>query len=103
MQRYLVNTGVDKHQSKVYAVKFNEAHQTATTDIHIKLSQEIYNDRMGSAYLINNSTVLVCCSKRHISILMNTRGVLLWSLDTAIPPYPVEFVETAELKDWFLP
>ncbi len=97
------NNGIDKHQSEVYAVKLNEAAQTAKTNIHIKLPQDVYNDRMGSAYLINDTTVLVCCSKRHISILTNKKGVLLWSLDTAIPPYRVEFVEGERLKRWLLP
>lgn len=97
------NNGINKHQSEVYAVKLNEAAQTAQTNIHIKLPQEVYNDRMGSAYLVNDTTVLVCCSKRHISILTNKQGVLLWSLDTAIPPYRVEFVEGNQLKRWLLP
>ncbi len=34
---------------------------------------------------------------------INKKGVLLWSLDTAIPPYRVEFVNKEELKDYFLP
>ena len=97
------NNGIDKHQSEVYAIKLNEAAQTAQTDIHIQLPQQVYNDRMGSAYLVNDSVVLVCCSKRHISILLNKKGVLLWSLDTAIPPYRVEFVNKEELSKWLLP
>ncbi len=97
------NNGIDKHQSEVYAVKLNEAKQTAQTSIHIRLPQEVYNDRMGSAYLVNDSTVLVCCSKRHISVLINKKGVLLWSLDTAIPPYRVEFINKEELNKWLLP
>jgi outer membrane protein assembly factor BamB len=61
-------------------------------DLHIKLPKEIYNDRMGSAYLVDDSTVLVCSSKRHIAALANRKGVLLWTMDTAIPPYRVEFL-----------
>lgn len=97
------NNGIDKHQSEVYAIKLNEAAQTAQTDIHIQLPQEVYNDRMGSAYLVNDSTVLVCCSKHHITVLADKRGTLLWSLDTAIPPYRVEFVEGEKLRKWLLP
>jgi outer membrane protein assembly factor BamB len=97
------NNGVDKGQSEVYAIKLDEADQTAKTDIHIRLPRDIYNDRMGSAYLINDTTVLVCCSKRHIAVLTNTKGVLLWSMDTAIPPYRIEFVNKEELSNWLLP
>ncbi len=97
------NNGIDKHQSEVYAIKLNEAEQTAQTDIHIKLPQAVYNDRMGSAYLVNDTTVLVCCSKHHVTVLANKKGTLLWSLDTAIPPYRVEFVEGEDLSKWLLP
>ena len=97
------NNGIDKHQSEVYAMKLNERAQTAQTDIHIKLPQEVYNDRMGSAYLVNDTTVLVCCSKHHITVLADKKGTLLWSLDTAIPPYRVEFVEGEDLRKWLLP
>ena len=97
------NNGIDKHQSEVYAVKLNEAAKTAQMDIHIQLPQEIYNDRMGSAYMVNDTTVLVCSSKHHIAVLTNKKGVLLWSLDTAIPPYRVEFVDGEALRKWLLP
>src|SRR5262249_12413786 len=49
-------------------------------DFHFKLPKEVFTDRMGSAYLIDDSTVLVCCSKRHITVLSNLKGVLLWTL-----------------------
>ena len=97
------NNGIDKHQSEVYAIKLNEAAQTAQTDLHIKLPQEVYNDRMGSAYMVGDSAVLVCCSKHHISILTNRQGVLLWTLDTAIPPYRVEFINQEKVGKWLLP
>lgn len=94
------DNGVEKHQSEVFALKMDEANKKASIDLHIKLPPEIYNDRMGSAYMVNDTTVLCCSSKRHISVLANTRGVLLWTLDTAIPPYRVEFLSAEQLKPW---
>ena len=86
------DNGVENRQSEVFALKLDQARQVSTMDLHIKLPKEIYNDRMGSAYLITDSTVLVCSSKRHIAVLANRKGVLLWTMDTAIPPYRVEFI-----------
>jgi outer membrane protein assembly factor BamB len=94
------DNGVEKHQSEVFALKMDEANKKAFVDLHIKLPQEIYNDRMGSAYMVNDTTVLCCSSKRHISVLANAKGVLLWTLDTAIPPYRVEFLSADKLKPW---
>lgn len=97
------NNGVDKEQSEVYAIKLDEANQTAKTDLRIQLPKDIYNDRMGSAYLVSDTTVLCCCSKRHIAVLTDLKGVLLWSMDTAIPPYRIEFVNKEAVAKWLLP
>lgn len=94
------DNGVEDRLSEVYALHLDEDHQVATMDLHIKLPKEIYNDRMGSAYLIDDSTTLVCSSKRHITVLVNRKGVLLWTLDTAIPPYRVEFLKKEEVRPW---
>ncbi len=96
------DNGVEKKQSEVFALKMDEVRKTAAIDLHIKLPAEIYNDRMGSAYMINDSTVLCCCSKRHITVLANKKGVLLWTLDTAIPPYRVQFLPEAMVKPYIV-
>ena len=92
------DNGIEKKQSEVFAFKINEAKKTAAADLHFKLPKEIYNERMGSAYMVNDTTILSCCSKRHITVLTNRQGVLLWTLDTAIPPYRVEFLKAEELS-----
>jgi arylsulfate sulfotransferase len=53
---------------------------------------------MGSDYMVNNETILACCSKRHITVLVNTKGVLLWTLESNIPPYRVQFIPEEKLK-----
>jgi hypothetical protein len=55
---------------------------------------------MGSAYLITDSTVLCCSSKRKITVLVNRKGVLLWDMETAIPPYRVEFLQKEQVRPW---
>jgi len=78
------DNGVEKQQSEVFALKLNEEEKTSQLDLHIKLPREVYNGRMGSAYMINDTTVLCCCSKRHITVLANRKGVLLWTMELAI-------------------
>jgi len=97
------DNGVEHRQSEVFALKLDQAHQSAAMDLHIQLPREVFNDRMGSAYLIDDSTVLVCSSKRHIAVLANRKGVLLWTLDTAIPPYRVEFLKKEQVGPWLSP
>ncbi len=92
------DNGVEKLQSQVFAVKIDEQNKTAQTDLHIKLPPAIYNARMGSAYMIDANNILCCCSKKHITVLVNRKGEVIWTLDTAVPPYRVEFLTKDQLK-----
>jgi arylsulfate sulfotransferase len=96
------DNGVDKHQSEVLAFSMNDSLKTASLNMKIRLPKEIYNDRMGSAYMIAEDAVLCCTSKRHITVLVNRKGVLLWTLNTAIPPYRVEFIRPDRVKPFIL-
>jgi len=96
------DNGVNKKQSSVFALKVDEKGKSAKLDFHINLPKDIYNDRMGSAYMIDKETVLCCCSKRHITVLTNKKGVLLWALESEIPPYRVQFISEEIIKPFLL-
>jgi arylsulfate sulfotransferase len=97
------DNGVAKNQSGVFTLKLNEAQQTAKLDMHILLPKEVFNGRMGSAYMINDTSVLVCCSKRHILVLSDRKGTLLWTMETAMPSYRAEFIRSAQLAPYLKP
>jgi arylsulfate sulfotransferase len=97
------DNGVKKQQSGVFAMKLDEAKQTSTIDFHIQLPKEVFNGRMGSAYMINDTSLLVCCSKRHILVLTDKKGVLLWTMELAMPSYRAEFVRTDQLAPYLKP
>ncbi len=97
------DNGVAKKQSGVFTLKLNEAQQTAKLDMHILLPKEVFNGRMGSAYMINDTSILVCCSKRHILVLSDRKGTLLWTMETAMPSYRAEFVKGDQLTPYLKP
>jgi arylsulfate sulfotransferase len=92
------DNGVDKKQSSVFALQVDEKNNAVKLDYQIKLPKDIYNDRMGSAYMIDKDAILCCCSKRHITVLTNKKGVLLWALESEIPPYRTQFIPEEKLK-----
>ncbi|KRD58900.1 hypothetical protein ASE40_19045 [Flavobacterium sp. Root935] len=92
------DNGVDKKQSSVFTLKVDEKNNAVKLDYQIKLPKDIYNDRMGSAYMIDKDAILCCCSKRHITVLTNKKGVLLWALESEIPPYRTQFIPEEKLK-----
>ncbi|HTD41301.1 MAG TPA: aryl-sulfate sulfotransferase, partial [Mucilaginibacter sp.] len=97
------DNGVEKKQSGVFAIKLDEKNQTSQIDMHIKLPKEVFNGRMGSAYMINDTSVLVCCSKRHVVVLTNRKGNLLWTMETAMPTYRAEFIRSSNLAPYLKP
>ena len=97
------DNGVENRLSEVFAVRLDEGRRSADMDLHVKLPPDIYNDRMGSAYMITDSTVLCCSSKRKITVLVNRKGTLLWDMETAIPPYRVEFLKKQQVAPWLVP
>lgn len=94
------DNGVEKLQSEVFSLKLDEKNQTASIDFHFKLPKEVYNERMGSAYMVGDSTILCCCSKKHITVLANKKGQLLWTLNSAIPPYRAIFLKENEFAPY---
>jgi arylsulfate sulfotransferase len=96
------DNGVDKKQSSVFALKIDEKGKSVKLDFQIKLPTDIYNDRMGSAYMIANDALLVCSSKRHITVLTNRKGVLLWALESEIPPYRTQFIPEEKIKPFLV-
>jgi len=97
------DNGVEKHQSGVFALKLDEQNKTSKLSLHIQLPKEVFNGRMGSAYMINDTSVLVCCSKRHIMVLANKKGTLLWTMESAMPSYRAEFIRSEELAPYLKP
>ncbi|MBS1533232.1 MAG: aryl-sulfate sulfotransferase [Bacteroidetes bacterium] len=97
------DNGVEKQQSGVFALKLDEKNLSSQIDMHINLPKEVFNGRMGSAYMINDTSVLVCCSKRHIVVLTNRQGKLLWTMETAMPTYRAEFIRSKELAPYLEP
>jgi outer membrane protein assembly factor BamB len=96
------DNGVDIKQSSIFALAIDDKAMVAKLNMHIKLPKEIYNERMGSAYMIDDETVLACSSKKHMTVLVNKDGVLLWTLESNIPPYRVQFIPNTKLKPYLL-
>ena len=97
------DNGVQKRQSEVFAMKMNEQAKTSQVALHIKLPKEVYNGRMGSAYMINDTSILCCCSKKHITLLTDRKGVLLWTMEAAIPSYRAEFLKQEQVSPYLVP
>jgi hypothetical protein len=96
----LFDNGTSKKLSRTLVFKLNESDKTSQLVTETKLPQEIYNDRMGSSYLVADTTILQCTSKRHTVVLTNFKGTFLWMLKSSIMPYRVEFIPKEKLAPY---
>ncbi|HVI45879.1 MAG TPA: aryl-sulfate sulfotransferase [Chitinophaga sp.] len=86
------DNGVSKKISRTLSFKLDENQKQVQVMIDSKLPPENYNERMGSSYLVNDSVLLQCATKRNTVILTNTDGRFLWLLRTAMTSYRATFI-----------
>ncbi|GAO42150.1 hypothetical protein FPE01S_01_11630 [Flavihumibacter petaseus NBRC 106054] len=93
----LFDNGTKRLQSHVLSYRLDEATKVATLAFDVPLPKDVYSERMGSAYLINDTTVLSTCTKRNTVVLTNLQGRFLWALRSNASPYRVEFIPKEKL------
>lgn len=86
------DNGVSKKTSRTLSFKINENTKQAQLVTNAKLPPENYNERMGSSYLVGDSALLQCATKRNTVILTNLQGRFLWLLKTGMSSYRASFI-----------
>jgi arylsulfate sulfotransferase len=98
----LFDNGVSRQQSQTLAFHLNEGAKTATVSIRAPIPAYLFNDRMGSAYLVDHNTILQCCSKRNAVLLTDRQGTPLWRLRCSFTPYRAEFIPRKQLPSFIV-
>ena len=72
----------------------NEADTVKSDGILVmdKRGKQIWNERMGSAYFMSDSAILISSSKKNTVVLTTLEGRYLWLLGTGFMPYRAEFI-----------
>jgi hypothetical protein len=87
------DNGANKKQSRTLAYALDMGSKKATPMIDAWLPPKLYTDRMGSSYLINDTSLLVCASRHKTVALTNLEGSFLWQLKTnGLASYRAEFI-----------
>ncbi|MBO9728791.1 MAG: aryl-sulfate sulfotransferase [Chitinophaga sp.] len=98
----LFDNGVSRQQSQTLAFHLDEGAKTATVTLRTPIPGYLFNDRMGSAYLVDHQTLLQCCSKRNTILLTTREGTPLWRLRCGFIPYRAEFIPKEQLPDFIV-
>ena len=91
-QLMLFDNGTSKLLSRTLVFNLDEKSRNASLKLNIPLPREMYSERMGSAYNVTDSAVLVSSSKKNSVVLTTLEGRYLWLLRTGFMPYRAEFI-----------
>ncbi len=98
----LFDNGVSRQQSQTLAFHLDEGKRTASVSIRSPLPTYLFNDRMGSAYLVDHNSILQCCSRRNTVLLTDRQGTPLWRLRCSFIPYRAEFIPKEVLPSFIV-
>ena len=87
------DNGANKKMSRSLAFTLEKNSKKVQLALNVWLPQPLYTDRMGSSYLIDDTSLLVCASRHKTVTLTDLRGSFLWQLKTnRIVSYRAEFI-----------
>jgi len=93
----LFENGTNKKRSRVLAYNLDEPGRKVNVALSIELPLNLYSERMGSAYYVDNASILVCSSQAHSVSLLDKTGKKLWNVITGFIPYRAEFIDSLPL------
>lgn len=97
----LFDNGTANHLSRSVALSLDEKAKRAELVIDTWLPPELFTDRMGSSYMVGDSTLLLCASRQKTVALTNLRGTLLWQLvSSRVVSYRAEFIPCEKLAPY---
>jgi arylsulfate sulfotransferase len=95
------DNGANKKLSRSLAFSLDKVSKKAQPMINTWLPPPLYSDRMGSSYLINDTSLLVCSPRHKTVTLSNLNGSFLWQLKTnRITSYRAEFISEEALRPY---
>ena len=95
------DNGANKKMSRSLAFSLDNVSKKAQPVINAWLPPPLYSDRMGSSYLLNDTSLLVCSSRSKTVTLSNLKGSFLWQLRTnRITSYRAEFISAEMLNPY---
>jgi arylsulfate sulfotransferase len=89
----LFDNGAKRQLSRSLAVQLDEPARKLKVTMNTWLPHQLSSDRMGSAYLVGDTSLLQCASKHGAILLTNFKGDLFWQLTAnRLMPYRAEFI-----------
>ena len=87
------DNGRKNRKTRVVTYQVNETNQSVNVLNALELPEELYCEKMGSAYLMKNNNLLLCAPRSNSLVVLNQEGEILAQGRVGIPdPYRAEYV-----------
>lgn len=95
------DNGATKKRSRSLAFTLNVHSKKAQPVLNVWLPPQLFTPRMGSSYLVNDTSLLICASLHKTVVLTNMQGAVLWKLKSnRIESYRAEFIPAEMLAPY---
>ncbi|MCG8305792.1 MAG: aryl-sulfate sulfotransferase [Cytophagales bacterium] len=99
----LFDNGLKNRKSRALAYIINEESFEAVNTLNIAFQEELFADRMGSAYLLDNDRILLCSPRLQSLVITDLNGDIISHADLGKPdPYRANYIRTLYNQE-FLP
>ena len=87
-------------KSRALAFSIDEVHYKAENTLEVTFQDELYADRMGSAYLLKNNRILLCSPRSHSLVISDLNGDIVSHADLGKrDPYRAIYIEKLYNQD----
>ncbi len=90
----MFDNGVKTKKSRALSFKLDEQHKTAEMIINAPLPDSLYSEKMGSAYLLDDKTILQTSTNKDYILVTDLKGKILKSIKMGGLTYRAQFIPT---------
>ena len=88
----MFDNGIKTKKSRALSFIINENQRSAKTMINAPLPDSLYTEKMGSAFLLDEKTILQCSTNKNYLLATDLQGKILWKVKTGGLTYRAQFI-----------
>ena len=88
----MFDNGIKLKKSRALSFTINEQQKTAIMRINAPIPDSLYTEKMGSAYMLDQNTILQCSTNKNYLLATDLQGNILWKVKTGGLTYRAQFI-----------
>jgi len=94
----MFDNGIKNKKSRALSFALNEQAKTARMIINAPLPDNLYSEKMGSAYMLDDNTILQCSTNKDVIVATDLEGKIKWQVKPGGLTYRAQFIPDSSFK-----